>query len=108
MNNRSQIIEVMSKERINNKGIISNEYVTLFKAYAHIDTVWAKDYQTAVSSGTQNRIKFNIRYIPVEFDTTYHIKFKNEMYDIKEIYPDYIKHEIITIMAERTGLNAQG
>lgn len=103
----NQVIEVQKKERINDKGISKTVYSTLFKAYANIDTVWAKDYQTAVSSGTQNRVKFTIRFIPIDISTTHHILFKGTLYDIKEVYPDYTKHEVISIMAERSGLNGE-
>lgn len=100
----NQQIEMQEKKRVNDKGISKETYVTIFKAYAHIDTVWAKDYQTAISSGTQNRIKFTIRFIPVEITNKMHIHFKGETYEIKEVYPDYTNHEVITIMAEQVGL----
>ncbi|MCD2137172.1 phage head closure protein [Salinicoccus halitifaciens] len=104
INKMNQVIEFQEKQRINDKGISKEVYKTVFKAYAHIDTVWAKDYQTAVSSGTQNRLKFTIRFIPVEITNKMHIHFKNQTYDIKEVYPDFTNHEVITIMAERVGL----
>ena len=104
INKMNQQIEVQEKKRVNDKGISKETYVTIFKAYAHIDTVWAKDYQTAISSGTQNRIKFTIRFIPVEITNKMHIHFKGETYEIKEVYPDYTNHEVITIMAEQVGL----
>lgn len=98
------IIEFKTREVVNNKGISEEVFETVFRAYAHIDTVWAKDYQTAISSGTQNRIKFTIRYVPVEINNKMHILFKGERYDIKEVYPDFNHHKVITIMAERVGL----
>lgn len=104
MNKMNQIIEFQEKQRINDKGISKEEFVTKFKAYAHIDTVWVKDYQTAVSSGTQNRLKFTIRFVPIEITNKMHIQFKGQTYDIKEVYPDFTNHEVITIMAEKVGL----
>lgn len=104
INKMNQVIELQEKKRINDKGIVKESYVTLFKAYAHIDTVWAKDYQTAVSSGTQNRIKFTIRFVQVEITNKMHIHFKGETYEIKEVYPDYTNHSVISIMAERVGI----
>ena len=104
INKMNQVIELQEKKRINDKGIVKESYVTLFKAYAHIDTIWAKDYQTAVSSGTQNRIKFTIRFVPVEITNKMHIHFKGETYEIKEVYPDYTNHTVISIMAERVGI----
>ena len=104
MNKMKNIIEFKTREFVNNKGISEEVFTTVFKAYAHIDTVWAKDYQTAISSGTQNRIKFTIRYVPVEINNKMHILFKGERYDIKEVYPDFNNHKVITIMAERVGL----
>lgn len=104
INKMNQVIELQEKKRINDKGIVKESYVTLFKAYAHIDTVWAKDYQTAVSSGTQNRIKFTIRFVSVEITNKMHIHFKGETYEIKEVYPDYTNHSVISIMAERVGI----
>lgn len=104
INKMNQVIEFQEKKRINDKGIVKESYVTLFKAYAHLDTVWAKDYQTAVSSGTQNRVKFTIRFVPVEITNKMHIQFKGQTYEIKEVFPDYTNHEVISIMAEQVGL----
>ena len=104
VNKMNQVIEIQEKKRINDKGISKETYVTLTQAYAHVDTVWSKDYQTAVSSGTQNRIKFTIRFIPIEITNKMHILFKGQTYEIKEVYPDYTNHQVISIMAERVGL----
>lgn len=104
INKMNQVIEFQEKQRVNTKGIVKEEYVTKFKAYAHVDTVWQKDYQTAVSSGTQNRIKFTIRFVPVEIHNKMHINFKGQTYEIKEVYPDYTNHQVISIMAEKVGL----
>lgn len=104
MNKMNQIVEFKEKRTINDRGIAKEVYETLFKAYAHIDTVWMKDYQTAISSGTQNRLKFTIRFVPVEITNKMHIVFKNQTYEIKEVYPDYTNHQVITIMAEQVGV----
>lgn len=104
VNKMNQIIEFQEKKIINDKGISKETYVTVFKAYAHMDTVWLKDYQTAVSSGTQNRVKFTIRFVPVEITNKMHIVFKGQTYKIKEVFPDYTRHEVISIMAEKVGL----
>ncbi|MFD2829232.1 phage head closure protein [Corticicoccus populi] len=104
INKMNQVIEVQEKKTINDKGISKTEYTTILKAYAHLDTVWAKDYQTALSSGTQNRIKFTIRFVPLEITNKMHILFKGETYNIKEVYPDYTNHQVIQIMAEKVGI----
>jgi len=104
MNLRNQHIAIQEKKRINDKGISKETYETLFEAYAHVSNVWLKDYQTAVSSGTQNRIQFNIRFVPVEITNKMHVVFKGQTYEIKEVFPDYVTHEFINIMAEKVGL----
>lgn len=76
----------------------------LYKLYAFFDTVWAKDYQTAVSNNTQHQIRIVTRQVPTEIDTNKcSIKFNNKVYKIIQVIPDLYEQRFMTIIAEKVG-----
>lgn len=83
-----------------------SEKKELFKAWAKVDTVWAKDLEQAKATGTVEDVTITIRdpfdsYRPsnkhyVEIDDVY---YKNKRYNIKHVQPDLNNKDFIKIIA---------
>lgn len=78
----------------------------LFKAWAKVDTVWAKDLEQAKATGTVEDLTITIRdpfdsYRPsnkhyVEIDDVY---YKGKKYNVKHVQPDLNNKDFIKIIA---------
>ncbi|WP_262995500.1 head-tail adaptor protein [Macrococcus capreoli] len=72
--------------------------------YAFFDTVWAKDFHTAVSNNTQHQIRMVTRQVPFDIDTNKcTVRYLDTVYKIIQILPDFYEQRFMTIIAERIG-----
>lgn len=104
LNKMNQLIEIVETTTKNIGGRATKVDTTLYTLYAFFDTVWAKDYQTAVSNNTQHQIRIVTRAVPTEIDTNKcSIIHNNKQYKIKQIMPDFQDSAYMTIIAEKVG-----
>ena len=69
-----------------------------YDCFAAIDTVWMRDYQTAVQNNTQHEIKIIIRKYP-GIDNKMQLEFNGIMHKISSIMPDYQDSRFMVVMA---------
>lgn len=100
--NRLISIEETSTQNVG--GIQKKITKEIYSLYAFFDTVWAKDFQTAVSNGTQHQIRIVTRQVPTEIDTNKcSIRYDNKVYKIIQVLPDFYEQRYMTIIAEKIG-----
>lgn len=104
INRLNKLISIEETTTQNVGGVQKKVVKELAQLYAFFDTVWAKDYQTAVSNNTQHQIRIITRQLPFEIDTNKcSVKYNNQSYKIIQIMPDFDEQRFMTIIAERIG-----
>lgn len=97
-------INIVEEKTKNVSGKPIKEKYVLYELYAKFITAWGKDYQTSVSTNTQNHIKMKCRQVPTEIDTNKcTIEHNDRKYQIVEVYPDYQERSYMIIVAKRIG-----
>lgn len=69
------------------------------ECWAHVETVWLKDYQTAVQNNTLNEIKIFIRQYP-GITNKMKVKFDGELHNVKQVMNDYVDNSYMIVVAE--------